>query len=200
MIVLMLLPTLCSSAQEEQFDGKSFWDPSRNGKNLENRFSIGTNGIDLLALGNINAEFMVAVSRHLTIGVQGRYNPWTWGGGDQQNQFQWRERTAVLNARYWPWFVYSGWWFNAGMQYQEYNKGGILNRQTEEGDAYGVNLGVGYTHMLTRHINLEFGAWMWAGYKSYATYVCPVCGRKADEGTKVFFAPDNAALSFIYVF
>lgn len=162
--------------------------------------SISTNAVNWLALGTVNANVSIALDRHFSLGAGGRYNPWTYGSGDSAKQMQMRERTANVALRYWPWFVYSGWWFDAGIQYQEYNKGGVVSRLTEEGDAYGLSLGLGYTHMLNPRINLEFGLWMWGGYKKYATYVCPLCGRKLDEGAKGFFAPDNVALSIIYLF
>lgn len=166
----------------------------------DRHISVSTNAVNWLALGTVNANVSVALDRHFSIGAGGRYNPWTYEAGDSGKQLQMRERTATLDLRYWPWFVFSGWWFDAGLQYQEYNRGGISSRWTEEGDAYGLTLGLGYTHMLSSRLNLEFGLWLWGGYKQYSTYVCPFCGRKVEEGAKGFLSPDNAAVSLIYLF
>lgn len=72
--------------------------------------------------------------------------------------------------------------------------------ETEEGDAFGAGVGVGYSVMLSDHVNMDVGAGLWGGYKRYTVYRCPSCGRIMDEGQKWFILPNEAILSLIYVF
>ena len=102
------------------------------------RFSVGTNAVDLLSLGTLEAEASVAVSQHWSFHVGAELNPWTWNAGDQKTQLQSRQNSYWGGARYWPWHVYSGWWWGADARYSVYNVGGIIKRDTQEGDAYGV--------------------------------------------------------------
>lgn len=163
-------------------------------------WSVGTNAGDWLALGTINAEAGVSVARHLTVTAGARLNPWTFRGNDPQNQVQYRQQTYNAGLRYWPWYVYSGWWLGAGGQYQEYNRGGITGRTAEEGDAWGATLSGGYTMMLHRNLNVEFGASLFGGYALYTTYACPQCGKVTDAGTKWFVIPNSLIASLIWVF
>ena len=173
--------------------------------------SISTNLIEWLNLGTINGEFGVSVSRHFSIHASARYNPWTFRKGDVQaryedpvgdseKQFENRKQAYGLSVRWWPWYIYSGWWWSVKGQYMEYNRGGIFNHTAEEGDSVGGGGAVGYTHMLHKHWNIEFGAGVWAGSSKYTKYRCTNCGTKMEEGTKFFVLPDEVFVSIIYVF
>ena len=162
------------------------------------KWSIGTNAVEWLNLGTVNAEGSVAAGRHASVGVGFRYNPWTFGG--EEKQLQNKQRSAYVYGRWWPWFIYSGWWLQGKGQYSEYNQGGIFSRETEEGDAYGAGIAAGYTLMLHRQLNIEFAAGIWGGYKTYTVYACPTCGRIVDSGAKAFILPDNIAVSLLYIF
>ena len=164
------------------------------------RWSLSTNAIDYMNFATLNLEGSAAVSQHISLYAGGRYNPWTLNEG-QENQKQNRQRTMYLGFRYWPWHIYSGWWLGAKGQYQEYNHGGIIKQETEEGDAYGAGVGAGYTLMLSDHWNVEFGGYLWGGRKQpYTVYACPKCGRIVETGNKTFLAPDDVILSLVYVF
>ena len=163
------------------------------------RFSVGTNAVDWLSLGTINAEASVAVSQRVSFHVGAELNPWTYAAGDQKKQFELRQNSYWAGARWWPWHVYSGWWFGADARYSIYNLGGVIKRETEEGDAYGGGLYGGYSIMLNETWNLDLGAGLWGGYKKYVKYACPLCGVKVDEGEKVFFLPDaRIAIQLIF--
>ena len=54
--------------------------------------------------------------------------------------------------------------------------------------------------MLRKHLNLEFGLGMWAGYDSFSTYDCPVCGVTIDSGKKFFLLPSELVMALTYVF
>jgi hypothetical protein len=64
----------------------------------------------------------------------------------------------------------------------------------------GAGLGAGYTYMVNRRLNLEFGLSGWAGWDRYAVYECPVCGFTLERGQKVFFLPNELVLALTYVF
>ncbi len=164
------------------------------------KWSISTNVIDWANFGTVNGEVGVAVSQHWSVMAGARYNPWTFKAGDQQTQFQNRKQSYHIGARVWPWHIYSGWWFSAQAQYQEYNRGGIINRDTEEGDAVGLGLSLGYTLMVHKRFNLEFGVGGWGGYKWYTKFMCPVCGRITETGEKFFVMPNDLRVSLMYIF
>lgn len=162
------------------------------------KFSASTNIIGYADFGTLNAEISTAVAKNWTVNAFAEYNPWTFGAKDSAMQN--RKQSYALGTRYWPWHVYSGWWFSLKMQYQEYNRGGILGPETEEGDAYGAAFGAGYTLMLTKFLNLDFGLGIWGGTTKYIRYSCPVCGRITDKGNKTFILPDELSVALAFVF
>ena len=162
------------------------------------RWSIGTNAAQWANMVTLNADASVAAGRHATLGVGFRYNPWVFGTGE--TCLQNKQRTAYLYGKWWPWNIYSGWWFGLKGQVEEYNQGGIFRKQTEEGDAYGLGLSAGYTIMLHRHLNLDIGLGGWGGYTKYVVYACPTCGRVISRGSKWFFMPDDLLVSLVFIF
>lgn len=175
------------------------------------QMTFSTNFVEWANLGTINGEFGISVAQHFSIHVGARYNPWTFRPGlpearfedpygDDEKQFENRKRSFNLNVRWWPWYVNDSWWIYVKGQYTEYNRGGLINHWAEEGDAFGGGLGVGYTYMLHKHWNIEFGAGVWAGKTKYTKYRCTNCGVKEDGGEKFFILPDDVMLSLVFVF
>lgn len=163
------------------------------------RYSVGTNAVDWMTLGTLNAEASVAVARYVSIHAGAELNPWTFHAGDPDRQLQLRQNSYWAGARWWPWHVYSGWWAGADVRYTVYNGGGIRQREAEEGDAFGLGLWGGYALMLTGRWNLDLGAGFWGGWTHYKTYACPLCGHKVDEGQKPFILPDaRIAIQLIF--
>lgn len=177
--VLMMVISLCACAQ---------------------RLQISTNAMDLMCLGTLNGEVNYAVSQHWSVGVSGKFNPFTYNKGSEGREFQLRQRSVAAGARWWPWHVYSGWWLSAGARLQEYNMGGILSPETEEGIRYGGGVTAGYSHMVSTHLNVEFGLGVWGGMKSYTIYSCPKCGTRIDNGIKSFIMPSDLIVALSYVF
>lgn len=164
------------------------------------KVSVSTNVLGYAALGTMNADVSYAFTRHWSVVAGVRYNPFTFRKGDPERQFQYRQQSYSLGVRLWPWHIWSGWWFSSGLRYQEYSSGGIAGPETREGDRAGVGLYSGYTHMISRHFNVEFGAGLWGGLDVYKRYSCPVCGMKVESGRKGFVLPDNIMISLVYVF
>ena len=164
------------------------------------KLSLSTNLLDYACLGTLNADVSYSVSRRWSIMAGVRYNPFTFRADDPQNQFQLRQQSYAAGVRLWPWHTMSGWWFAGKLRYQEYNYGGIFSSESEEGDRFGAGLYCGYTHMLTSHLNLEFGVGLWGGMAAYRKYECPACGPLVEEGNKPFLRPDDIVISLVYVF
>lgn len=162
---------------------------------------FGTKISDWAFFGTMNAETSLAMNRFISVHAAAKYNPWSWKGGNG-GQINEKERSCALGFRYWPWNIYSGWWFGAGARIGEYNRGGLVRRQTEEGDAAGIDFYAGYTLMLDKHLNLELGLGIWAGRKRYRTYECPNCGRMLHDkqGVKNFVMPDIPRINLVWIF
>ena len=163
--------------------------------------SVSTNVLGLAELGTMNMEASWGFSRHWSANLGVRYNPFTFPGREGvADQMQARQRTVALGGRYWPWHIHSGWWLAGKAQYQEYNRGGLTEAETSEGDRIGGGLTGGYTYMLSPRFNLEVGAGVWAGYETYTTYACPECGRITGSGGRTFVLPNDFLLGLVYVF
>lgn len=163
------------------------------------RFTAGTDGVGWLALGTLNADASVAVSRNFSLHAGASLNPWTYRKDKPEKQLQLRQLSVWGGARWWPWHVYSGWWAGLDARYMVYNMGGIIKRETEEGDAYGARIWGGYSVMLSEHWNLDLGVGAWGGWKKYTVFSCPSCGITLEQGGKVFVLPDaRVAVQLIF--
>ena len=168
------------------------------GTAMAQEMSLSTNVADYISGGTLNMEAAYGFARHWSVSAGAKYNPFTFGEGD--GEIHLKQRSVSAGARYWPWHIYSGWWMGAGLKYQEFNRGGITSPETMEGDRYGAGLSAGYSRMLGKHLNLDLGMGVWAGYGVYTTYSCPTCGRKLDSGNKAFVLPNDMILGINYIF
>lgn len=164
------------------------------------KFQVSTNAIGWASLGTANVQLDYAVGRKWTVGLDARYNPFSFKRKGDWDRMQLKQRSLSAMARWWPWHVYSGWWVAGKFKWQEYNMGGIVSARTEEGNRFGAGISAGYTMMLGEHWNVEFGAGLWGGLKKYKVYACPKCGLKLEDGNKTFIMPNDVAISFAYVF
>jgi len=163
--------------------------------------ALETNLVDYIYLGTLNVEGQVALGRNISLDVGAKYNPWTYNRSDATKQFQSRQQTYYAGVRWWPWYVYSGWWVEGAAQYQEYNRGGYFNKpETEEGDALGAHIHAGYSLQIRSWFNIDFGIGVWGGMTKYVVYECPNCGRKVEEGSKLFVLPNEAKISAMFIF
>lgn len=170
------------------------------------RFGLGVNAGDALMFGTIGVTAQMALHQHWSIEGWFKYNNWSWNNDVAEKRLRQAQRSAALGARYWFWSSYSGWWLGLKGQWQEYSRGGVFGQNyKEEGDAYGAAVSGGYSVMLDRHWNIDFGIGGWTGYKKYVVYEadgesCPTCGRKTGEGGKGFILPNEFLITVMYVF
>ncbi len=162
------------------------------------RFGLSQNLADYLFLGTLNADVQYSVHRSWTLQAGAKYNNWTWRHRTD-DQFESRQQAYYIGARWWPWYTYSGWWAGTKLQYREYNRGGIIARETEEGDAFGLGASAGYSVHLNPWLDMDFGIGFWGGFARYVTYACPYCGERIDEGSKAFFLPDEIRISLMFI-
>ncbi len=161
-------------------------------------FSFSTDLVSWLNLGTINMEASAAVAKEVTINAGMKYNPWSFQ--TKNGQIQDRQATYHAGVRWWPWHIYSGWWFGGAFQYQEYNRGGIMSRKAEEGDAMGAAFSAGYTLMVHKNFNVEFSLGGWIGGTNYTEYNCTTCGKIIDQGRKFFVRPNDISIALMFVF
>lgn len=164
------------------------------------KVSLSTNLLGYAELGTLNVDASYALAQKWSLVAGVRYNPFTFREGEPQRQFQHRQQSYSLGVRMWPWHTWSGWWFSSKLRYQEYNSGGLISPETQEGDRVGLGLYGGYTHMISRHFNVEFGLGFWGGIDVYRKYSCPSCGLVVGEGKGAFLLPDDLMISVVYVF
>lgn len=152
------------------------------------KFALSTNFGGLLSGATVSVEASAGVSRHLSIDAAARYNPWFEAS---------RQRSVALGTRWWPWYVYSGWWLSGKARYQEFN---AVEEFSTEGDRYGGSLSVGYSRLLGKHFNLDVGFGMWGGYESYSVYECETCGAIREQGENYFLRADEFIIALTYIF
>lgn len=162
-------------------------------------WAISTNILDYANLGTVNGQASLALSQKFSIEAGARFNDWK-SISVANRDFKNNKQAYYTGFRFWPWHVYSGWWFQTKAQYMEYSSGGILSQHLQEGDAYGGGLSFGYTYMLTSTFNIEFGAGLWGGKRIYNTYAATNMGKPIGEGDGLFIAPDNIEISLLLSF
>lgn len=164
------------------------------------KFCVSTNVLDYACLGTLNMDASYSLSRHWSLVAGVRYNPFVFMKDDSEKQIQLKQQSYACGVRVWPWHTLAGWWFAGKMRYQEYSFGGVWSDEAEEGDRGGIGLYAGYTHMLSKHFNIEFGVGLWGGLDVYRRYSCPVCGVLMTAGRRLFVLPDDFMISVAYVF
>lgn len=101
--------------------------------------SISTNAVQWANLGTVNANVGISVSRHFSIETGARYNPFAFhkpSGLTIQN----KQTTAYAGMRWWPCYVFSGWWISGKAQYSKFSDTGLWRYALNEGTAVGLVL------------------------------------------------------------
>ncbi len=170
--------------------------PSVSAQNV----AVSTNALDWLNYGTVNLNVGMDVSRHFSVEAGARYNPWSFNRKSGLSVWN-RQVTAFAGVRYWPWYIFSGWWIAARCQYSDFSNTGVWRYALDEGKALGASLSFGYTLMLSRHFNMEFGAGVWGGQLlEHSLYHCPRCMKVRESGPRAFIKLDNISVSVMYVF
>lgn len=172
--------------EDSEADSQS---PSQGDAAFSPLFALSAN-LGSLASRAVSIEASAGVSRHWSADASVRYNPFS----EVPSQ-----RSFALGGRYWPWYVYSGMWLSGKARYQEY-RSAESEDHSGEGDRYGGSFSLGYSRMLSRHLNLDFGLGVWGGYETYSVYDCGTCGSLREKGQKYFLRADELVLSLTYVF
>ncbi len=154
----------------------------------QNKVALSTNVADYVSSGTLNVDASLGLSEHWSIGAGARYNPYSQTD---------KQRSFTVGARYWPWYLYAGWWICADATYQEFSR---LDNYLREGDRYGASLWIGFSRLLSKHFNFDAGWGLWGGYESYKVYGCETCSRIRERGENYFIAPNRIILSISYIF
>lgn len=165
------------------------------------KFALSTNALEWANYGTANLELGVGLAQHLSLQAGVKYNPWSFTAKDLGIPVRNNQTTAFVGARWWPWYVMSGWWVGAKVQYSDYEKTGLWRPALEQGVKVGGGLSFGYTLMLHKHVNLEFGAGIWGGSQvKYDLYCCTKCMDLRDTGPRGFIGVDDVSIAVMFVF
>lgn len=145
--------------------GKSVFDSFQSGgdriRKEDKNWALSVNLADYVDWGTVQGSIQYGISRHMSIDAAARVN--------RQSQ------VFSAGARWWPWYIYSGWWLKG------------LAQVDSAGESYGAGVSLGYSLILTSWLNLDFGVGGWAG-------------RKESDGHRSWFVAPNgltAALMFV---
>ena len=170
------------------------------------KFDLSTNLFDWADLGTVNVDFGYALSRHFSLQAGAKFNGWQFKPKDSEFELvENKQLSFSLGARYWPWYVFSGWWVAAKVQYADYEETGIWRQAYDIGKALGAGISAGYTMMITERFNIEAGFGFWGGkLLEHELYHCPgrcyELGDLRESGPKGFIALNDINISFHFLF
>ncbi len=163
--------------------------------------AISTNLITWGWFGTANAELSTAIAKKVVLFAGGRYNGWSFNNNSYEEPVLQQQATVNAGIKWYQWYNYSGLFFGFKTQYEAYRMGGFLHKDyTEEGDAFGLGAGVGYSIMLWKNCNLDLGLWGWGGMTSYEKFSREYKGKSIEKDVRAFFTPDDVLVSLVYVF
>jgi len=204
-LTLFLFASLSLSAQNaggESGTGKEKAVKRQNVSDRRSPLTIGTNLFDWVDFGTINLDFGVPVAQKWSLVAGAKYNPWTFKPktGDYSQVYN-KQMSFSLGARFWPWYVNSGWWICAKAQYTDYSITGVWRPALDTGKALGAGLSAGYSLMINKHLNLDFGAGFWGGrLLEHTVYNSLQRMEVRETGPKNFIAINDITISIQYLF
>lgn len=165
------------------------------------KLGVSSNLLSWADFGTVNLEVGVGVSQHFSLQAGAKYNPWKFTAKELQLPMYNNQTSAFVGGRWWPWYVFSGWWVGVKAQYSDYKRTGIWRPALEEGAKIGGGLSFGYTLMVHKNFNVEFGLGAWGGmHTKYNLYCCTECLNLRESGKKGFVGIDDVSVSLMYVF
>lgn len=153
------------------------------------RWSLSANLLDLATLGTAGVSLQYAWTRHWSAESAVRFNPFSFDGSLYA-----RRQSLALGARWWPWNVYAGWFVRGVAQISSVSQRGLRRLDSGDGEYYGASLSAGYSLMLDKNLNLDFGAGCWAGRFR------PLTAGGQHGVSSWFLAPDALSVSLSLVF
>ena len=127
----------------------------------DRNWALSMNLVDYARLGTIQGSIQYGISRRVSVEAAARIN-------NHSQRFS-------AGARWWPWYIYSGWWVK-----------GLAQVEVQE-EAYGAGLSLGYSLLLSRWLNLDLGVGGWGG-------------RKGTGDRSWFLAPNEITAGLMFVF
>jgi len=158
---------------------------------------------DATTTPNLGVE--IGVGRKSSVQLVYGLNPWKFGQGDDQKY----AKHWILNPEYRYWFCqrFNGSFLGVHAFGGEYDAANVnllfwdeLKDHRFEGWYVGGGISYGYQWVLSRHWNFEAAIGFGAAYIAYDKFNCGVCGKKLDDGHKVYVGPTKLALSLLYIF
>ena len=205
LLILLGIPLL-ASAQTPATKAEARKEARTQMASSRGAYDLSTNFFDWADLGTINVDFGMSFARHFSFQAGLKYNPWNFKiNKGPITQMRNQQKSISVGVRYWPWYVFSGWWLCGKVQYCDYSETGVWRQALDMGKALGAGLSTGYTIMLNKKFNIEIGAGFWGGrLLEHAMYHCPdECFERDDayeRGPKNFIALNDLNVSFHWVF
>lgn len=167
---------------------------------MAQKVSVSTDLVDWGYFGTINLEAGVSISQHFSLIAGTRYNPWEFKTRLDKDMYK-QQTTAYVGTRWWPWYVFSGWWVGAKVQHSSFSETGMWRPALENKQAIGAGLSGGYTLMLHKNLNLEFSFGFWGGrYYRYELFECPECMVLRTDQPRNFIDLEDISISIMYIF
>ena len=86
----------------------------------KHQYSVGTNLLSWVYFGTANLEFNASLNNHFSVFAGGKYNPFKITTKGEKDIFH-TQKTGYLGAKWWPWFVNTGWWIGMKGQYSRHH-------------------------------------------------------------------------------
>ncbi len=177
--------------------------------------SLGSHAQQVALKTNLLYDAALTPNIGMEIGVDPKHtfqvfyglHPWKFNHGDDQKFL----KHWVVNPEWRHWFChrFNGSFVGIHAFGGQYNAANIkmpfgwwkeLQDHRFEGWYVGGGISYGYQWVLSRHWNFEGAICVGAAYIEYDKYKCGACGRKIDDGHKIYIGPTKAALSLLYMF
>lgn len=155
--------------------------------------SVGTNlFLAGLSTGNLKLDF--AINDHFSAGVNfglkawPRWWAWDW---DKTNDTRWKHILVEPQIRWWPAYVFDGWYVGVNALWSHFNVGGpefpfawnypALKEVRLQGDFNAYGMFMGYSWWLARRLRLELEAGILVGRYGATRYKCIHCGEQLGQ-------------------
>ena len=173
--------------------GKGGWEPQRHPESERGPLAISTNIVDWVDLATINFSVEYAFARHWSADIVYGYNGWDFKDGALKD----KRRSVTVGVRYWPWHSYSGAWIRPFLGAESSDASGLpLNFLNGTCDRFGAGFSAGYSLMLAKHLNLDFGVGFWGGAR-HNTGSAQLAATPSSWGA--FIAPKDIRISLMFV-